>query len=308
MKTRAASAVVESDAPPTSSCSGCMPTCSSKPILLITQTNSQKSCPIFRLPPELRNSIYTYVFDQQPCGVACWDDQFDCPEIELFSAHSVAPRPNTTLLTSCRLVYYEAQGVFLKMQSEFWTNSTFTIASTQTKPYPTATFPSGLRTEHLEMISRINIEIDNSCSTTIYLRSGPDLDWCPWLIGCESTDERQAGEELTWAEVVVRNLFSARRRAFADLNLSRTWNGLVGSHRVGKKLEFEEQGRGDAETMKHLDHRARQKRKRNLRAQRLRRVKASAAEFERSLDCMKKLDLIVMLEYLFGNLRYWKLT
>lgn len=169
-----ASATTETDASPTIEGTGCVQTSPLRSIPKITQMNPQMICPIFRLPPELRNDIYKYTFGQQACGVQGWDGIHDCPEIDLFSACSAAPFPAAALLRSCRLLHHESKRIFHKMQNEFWSNSTFIIPLNKMSPYSTSkACPEKLRNEHFDMISRINIEVNRNWDTCVYLRSGP---------------------------------------------------------------------------------------------------------------------------------------
>lgn len=90
-------------------------------------TNSQTSSPLFKLPPELRNTIYVYVFTQS-------EDNDDSPPsdnlgvskpVDLYNVEKIAP--SGAFLLSCRLTLTEGQSLFLQAQRDFWKENIFSI-------------------------------------------------------------------------------------------------------------------------------------------------------------------------------------
>lgn len=84
--------------------------------------NIQQDCPLFKLPPELRNDIYAYTFS--PSVSAPTNGHL--PPVELDKLAITAP--STALLATCRLVAQETVGIFRQGYTTFWkSHSTFSI-------------------------------------------------------------------------------------------------------------------------------------------------------------------------------------
>jgi hypothetical protein len=143
------------------------------------QINDQIACPLFRLPPELRNTTYTYVLNckiaQCRCGHWHWDEEHNCPRVNL--KHAKPRAPSNELLGSCRRVHNEGRGLFVKAQRAFWGNSTFFLElETSRLPFSFA-YLDDLLDVHASHMTRVNIHTDFSQSQpfVVHLRSGHDV-------------------------------------------------------------------------------------------------------------------------------------
>jgi hypothetical protein len=73
--------------------------------------DAQDECLLFKLPPELRNAIYTYTIDRTD-GQYGWIEDHDGPKLSLLNAKTCAP--SNELLTTCRRIYAEGRGIFVQ--------------------------------------------------------------------------------------------------------------------------------------------------------------------------------------------------
>lgn len=85
-------------------------------------TTDQSTCPLFRLPPELRNTIYTYVaYNKFSLPQFEWDEQHNSPKLDLNCAQRLAP--SNELLRTCRSIYDESEGIFVRAKTQFWSST-----------------------------------------------------------------------------------------------------------------------------------------------------------------------------------------
>jgi hypothetical protein len=82
----------------------------------IEKMDDQDKCPLFKLPPELRNAIYAYTIDHTD-GQYGWIETQAGPKISLFNAKKCAP--SNELLRTCRRAYAEGRGIFVGAQRDF---------------------------------------------------------------------------------------------------------------------------------------------------------------------------------------------
>lgn len=140
------------------------------------QGNNQDACLLFRLPPELRNAIYTYVFySKYSLPQFEWDEEHDSPKLNLKCAQPRAP-PNE-LLRTCRNIHNESKGIYVKAKTQFWSDTTFTLAlaaGAARDPSNFFRYLECLLNEQVNHITRVNIDIHYSRSFTVHLRSGSD--------------------------------------------------------------------------------------------------------------------------------------
>lgn len=76
--------------------------------------NSQTDSPLFNLPAELRNEIYSYTLE---------DDSKEVPLLE-------ARKPEKALLLTCQKIQGEANKMYTKVYRDYWTKTTFTVSPT----------------------------------------------------------------------------------------------------------------------------------------------------------------------------------
>lgn len=129
-------------------------------------THEQKDCPLFRLPPELRNKIYEYALSESqpvkktttrlpiadPIEVLDWDDAQDL-------------RPSNALLATCRIIHAEARGIFVTAQRAFWASNNFLIVlksdwegATEAPTEPNVTI-TNLRPEYFSLMPRVVVAV-----------------------------------------------------------------------------------------------------------------------------------------------------
>lgn len=139
-------------------------------------TNEQSSCPLFRLPPELRNTIYTYVFySKYSLPQFKWDEEHNAPKLKLKCAQPRAP-PNE-LLRTCRSIYNESKGIYVRAKTQFWSDTTFTLTLTISPSHKSFGYLECLLDEQARHMSRVNIDIESDVQPfTVHLRSGPEAD------------------------------------------------------------------------------------------------------------------------------------
>lgn len=141
-------------------------------------TNDQSSCPFLRLPPELRNTIYTYVvYSKYSLPQFEWDEEHDSPKLNLNCAQPCAP-PND-LLRTCRSIHNDSKGIYVKAKTQFWSDATFALAlagGTARDPSNFFRYLEYLLEEQASHITRVNIDIHSSLPFTVHLRSGFDAD------------------------------------------------------------------------------------------------------------------------------------
>jgi hypothetical protein len=132
-------------------------------------TNEQKDCPIFRLPPELRNKVYEYAFSEARPKQKTTTRLPIANPVEVIDLDD-APvlRPSNELLATCYIILAEARGVFVTAQRAFLASNNFQITlkkdwegattktETATKPRATITH---LRPQLLHLITRIVISV-----------------------------------------------------------------------------------------------------------------------------------------------------
>jgi hypothetical protein len=136
-------------------------------------TNDQTNCPLFRLPPELRNTIYAYVFySKYSLPQFQWDEQHDCPELNLKCAQPRA-LPIEPLRT-CRSIHKESKGIYVEAKTQFWSDTTFTLKLPECPLHNSFGYFECLLDEQARRISRVNIDIESTVQPfTVHLRSGP---------------------------------------------------------------------------------------------------------------------------------------
>lgn len=137
--------------------------------------NDQSNCPLFRLPPELRNTIYTYVVYSKYGLPQCqWDEEHDSPMLDLERAQSHAP--SSALLRTCRSIYDESKGIFVKAKTQFWSGTTFTLTLGAWSPASSFGYLDCLLDEQVSRMTRVDIDAHRSQHITVHLRSGPEAD------------------------------------------------------------------------------------------------------------------------------------
>jgi hypothetical protein len=112
---------------------------------------SQSACPLFaKLPPELRNNIYEYVFTTD--GLT---------DKDLVTAKS--RRPRSDLIYTCQRVFAEAQRIFEKARTDYWRYSTFYVKR-ERKVYYTCSIAQevvdSLHDRELALIRKVTITTD----------------------------------------------------------------------------------------------------------------------------------------------------
>lgn len=159
----------------------------------------QDSSPLFRLPPELRSVIYAYAIEYKH---HCDDEQCGS-NISLLDAARTAP--SNELLGTCRRIYTEGKGIFIKAQREFWSTTIFTINIA----YPQGTLAGlahsldSLCDEQIRLISRIAINVvPVPCwePFEIYLTPQSKSPSTPWTF---ATDVSEPSHSRIWHNNVV---------------------------------------------------------------------------------------------------------
>lgn len=100
----------------------------SGPVTHLMTADEQDNCTLFQLPPEIRNSIYTYALCQKQLDQVTTtrmpvDNPFEVINLE------DAPylRPSNELLATCQRIHDEARGIFVTEQRKFWASNNFQI-------------------------------------------------------------------------------------------------------------------------------------------------------------------------------------
>lgn len=150
-------------------------------------TNDQSTCPLFRLPPELRNAIYTYVVHSKyDLPQFQWDEEHDSPKLSLKRAQYHAPQ--NALLQTCRSIYAESKGIFVAAKTQFWSDTTFTLTLPVDPPLNSFGYLERLLDDQVNHITRLNIDVHGPQLFTVHLRSGPEATWsvsyCARAPGC----------------------------------------------------------------------------------------------------------------------------
>ena len=141
--------------------------------------NDQDTCLLFRLPPELRNTIYTYVvYNKFALPQFQWDEEHDSPQLNMICAQRHAP--SNELLRTCGSIYDESRGIFVNAQKEFWSDTTFTL-NLLGNPLPNSNmfgFLERLLDQQARHMTRVNIAIHmfDLQPFKVHLRSGPEVD------------------------------------------------------------------------------------------------------------------------------------
>lgn len=104
----------------------------------------QEQCRLFKLPAELRNTIYELCLvpapenaltnksgSPQPQPTASTMDAFP-----LLQATRLSPKVNKHLLYTCKKIAHEAHGIYISAYRNYWRNSIFTITTERTSKYP----------------------------------------------------------------------------------------------------------------------------------------------------------------------------
>ena len=137
----------------------------------------QSTCPLFRLPPELRNTIYTYVaYSKFSLPQFEWDEEHNSPKLDLESAQPLTP--SNELLRTCRSIYDESEGIFVRAKTQFWSDTTFTL----TLPILPIAYSfrclECLTDDQVSNMTRINIDKHGYGSQlfTVHVRSGSEAD------------------------------------------------------------------------------------------------------------------------------------
>jgi len=110
--------------------------------------NDQLQCPLFSLPPELRNTIYSFVFAYHGELVA-----FEAAE---------ARAPSPALLATCRRINHEAKASLQELTltaRDFWRETTFTLEMLDAKEraVPAIQLSQAIGISHIGLIKRLEI-------------------------------------------------------------------------------------------------------------------------------------------------------
>lgn len=140
----------------------------------IELSNDRNTCPLLSPPPELRNTVYNYVvYSKYALPQFQWDEEHNSPELNLM--HAKPRSPSNELLRTCRSIYDESKGVFLKAQREFWSDTTFTLKLVVNPLLCSFRYLESLLDEQANHMTRVNIYIDSQTPLTVLLRSGPEV-------------------------------------------------------------------------------------------------------------------------------------
>ena len=135
----------------------------------------QNTCPLFRLPPELRNTIYTYVaYSKFSLPQFEWDEEHNSPKLDLKCAQPLAP--SNELLKTCRSIYDESEGIFVRAKTQFWSDTTFTLVLPKWPLPKSFRYIECLTDDQVNHMTRVNIDKYDSQLFTVHLRSRPKAD------------------------------------------------------------------------------------------------------------------------------------
>ena len=138
--------------------------------------SDQSSCLLFRLPPELRNIIYTYVvYSKYGVPHFQWDEEHNSPKLDLKCAQQRAP--SNELLRTCRRIYAESKGTFLEAETLFGSDTTFTLSLPIDSPHTSFGYLECLLDDQVKHMTRVNIDVHAPQLFAVHLRSGPGAAW-----------------------------------------------------------------------------------------------------------------------------------
>jgi hypothetical protein len=151
--------------------------------------NEQKDCPLFRLPPELRNKIYAYTLCQkQPQQKTTTRLPIESPLEVIDLNNALTLRPSNELLATCRYIYAEAHGIFAAEQRAFWADNTFLIdlrddwgsaTTDDDATEPIVEIPN-LHTECVNLIPKVILSVKSGSHHDEYhLNSREQFTWRP---------------------------------------------------------------------------------------------------------------------------------
>jgi ferredoxin len=152
--------------------------------------NAQDGCPLFHLPPELRNAIYAYAIDRTD-GRYGWIEDHDGPKISLLNARQCAP--SNELLVTCRRICAEGRGIFVQAQRDFLSKTTFTLEVAREyegQPSRAAAYLDNLTEEQISGMSRITIEVNKYTPLEVSLSAPDGSNGTPWAIDTKILDDR----------------------------------------------------------------------------------------------------------------------
>lgn len=97
--------------------------------LPITKTmDEQKDCPLFLLPPELRNQIYKLALcSEKPKEKTMSQLPAENPYEVIKLQEAPNLQPKNELLATCRRIHDESRGLFLATQRSFWASNNFMV-------------------------------------------------------------------------------------------------------------------------------------------------------------------------------------
>lgn len=259
-------------------------------------TNAQAgSLLLRRLPPELRNDIYIHVFDfcRQTSGIiASSNEHHDLSKVDLLDANDEAP--DNALLATCRTIYHEARTIFVDAQRNFWLHTAFTISLVENddvKAPILVDYPERLRSRQIEQISSVVIEAEKCSNMKIYLKSGAGSNLEPgygiassygvasfWKVRVVSDDE--------WLTGAITMFFSdASKGNLRSETLDSTKGRLKRMYEEAKtKADWLARQSGETETLKEA-------------RERMHGTQQSVVMFEQAMQCMKRLELMVVIEF-----------
>jgi hypothetical protein len=124
---------------------------------------SQSECFLFRLPPELRLTIYAFAMTPNIEQTA--SDQAEDLTSTVDLTRVATSAPSKTLLLTCRRIHREAKESFSDAQRTFWSNNTFSIELrykwTKIGSSLNSIYLPWLRTEALDLIPRLILSVDS---------------------------------------------------------------------------------------------------------------------------------------------------
>jgi hypothetical protein len=150
----------------------------------IEKMDAQDKCPLFKLPPELRNAIYAYTIDHTD-GQYGWIETQDGPKISLFNAKKCAP--SNELLRTCRRAYAEGRGIFVGAQRDFWSKTTFTFGlrhgcGHEDTPDRVAAWLDSLCEEQVNSITHLTIKTHTFDPFKVHLSATDESGPTSWAI------------------------------------------------------------------------------------------------------------------------------
>lgn len=95
---------------------------SGKRVPVLRRSASPES-PLFKLPPELSNRIYEFVFEITGEDTIYVTDAFLPPGYSRPNANTALPKlapPSAALIRCCQTLYEESQGIFLQASRSYW--------------------------------------------------------------------------------------------------------------------------------------------------------------------------------------------